>query len=93
MIYSNRLVTLHLKMATLLVFAGRWAEKRYHCTCVCTCMGIMKQFNAITLFLKSCTVLCVCTGKSIFSGFILTMQFIEKQHNLTLKALILLEIF
>ena len=43
-------------MATLLVFAGRWAEKRYHCTCVCTCMGIMKQFNAITLFLKSCSM-------------------------------------
>ena len=32
-------------------------------------------------------------GKSIFSGFIPTMQFIEKQHNLTLKALILSKLF
>ena len=27
--------------------------------------------------------------QSIFSDFIPTMQFVEKQHNLTLKALIL----
>ena len=32
---------------------------------------------------------CGCTGKSIYSGFIQTMQFVEKQHTLTLKALIL----
>ena len=29
------------------------------------------------------------TGKSFFSGFIHTMQFVEQQHNLKLKALIL----
>ena len=34
-------------------------------------------------------ILCGCTGKGIFSGFIQTMQFVEKQHNLTLKTLIL----
>ena len=27
-------------------------------------------------------ILCGCTGKGIFSGFIQTMQFVEKQHNL-----------
>ena len=34
-------------------------------------------------------VLCGCTSKSIFSGFISTTQFVEKQHKLTLRALIL----
>ena len=29
-----------------------------------------------------------CTGKSILSSFIQTMQIAKKQHNLTLKALI-----
>ena len=38
-------------------------------------------------------LLCGCTVKSIYSGFIETMQFVEKQHNLTLKALILCKIF
>ena len=42
-------------------------------------------------FLKA--VLCGCIGKIIFSGFIPTMQFIEKQHNVTLKALILSSIY
>ena len=46
MIYLNRLVTLHDKMATQLVFAGRWTEKRHHSTFVC--MGVIKYFNAIT---------------------------------------------
>ena len=48
MIYSNSHVTLHLKMkmAIQLVFAGRWTEKRHHCTFVC--MSIIKYFNAIT---------------------------------------------
>ena len=32
-------------------------------------------------------VLCGCTGKSIFSAFVPTMQFFEKQQDLTLKAL------
>ena len=36
--------------------------------------------------------LCGCSCRSIFSGFIQTMQFIEKQHNLTLKALILYQV-
>ena len=80
MIYSNRLVTLHLKMATRLVFAGRWTEKRHHSTCTFVCLSIIKLFNAIT-FLKA--VLCGYTGKSIFRGFIPTMQFVEKQHNCT----------
>ena len=40
----------------------------------------MKFFNAI---------LCRYTGKRIFSGFIQTMQIVEKHHNLTLRALIL----
>ena len=71
-------------METRQVFAGRWTEKRHHSTFVC--MSIIKYFNAIT-FKKA--VLCRCTGKSIFSGFIPTMQFNEKQHNLTLKTLIL----
>ena len=84
MIYSNRLVTFHLKMATRLVFVGRRTEKRHHSTFLC--LSIIKQFNAIT-FLKA--VLCGYTGKSIFNGFIPTIQFIEKQHILTLKALIL----
>ena len=35
-------------------------------------------------------ILCGSTGKSIFSGFIPTMQFVEKQHNLRLEALLLL---
>ena len=34
-------------------------------------------------------MLCGFTGKRIISGFTQTMQFVEKQHNLTLKALIL----
>ena len=38
MIYSNILVTLHLKMATRLVVAGRWTEKRHHSTFVCLCI-------------------------------------------------------
>ena len=74
-------------MATRLVFAGRWTEKRHHSTFLC--LSIIKQFNAIT-FLKA--VLCGYTGKSIFSCFIVTMQFIEKQHNLTLKVLILFQV-
>ena len=69
-------------MATRLVFAGKWIDKRHHSTFVC--LSIIKYFNAITF------LLCGYTGKSIFSGFIPTMQFVEKQHNLTLKALILL---
>ena len=40
-------------MATRLVFAGRWTEKRHHFTFVC--MSIMKKFNAITFF-TSCTM-------------------------------------
>ena len=81
MIYSNRLVTLHLTMATRLVFSVRWTEKRHHSTFLC--LSIIKLFNATT-FLKA--ILCGYTGKGIFSGFIPTMQFIEKQHNITLKA-------
>ena len=50
-------------------------------------MNIIKLFNAST-FQKA--ELCGCTGKSIFSGFIPTMQFLEKQHNSTLKALFLM---
>ena len=38
MIYSNRLVTLLLKMATWLVFAGRWTEKRLHSAFVYFCI-------------------------------------------------------
>ena len=30
-----QIVTLHLKMAKMLVLAGRWTEKRYHCKFVC----------------------------------------------------------
>ena len=71
-------------MATQIIFAGCWTEKRHNFTFVC--MIIIKKFNAITL-LKA--VLCGCTDKSIFSVFILTMQFFEKMHNSTLKALIL----
>ena len=70
-------------MATRLVFAGRWTEK-HHSTFVCLCL--IKKFNATT-FLKA--VLCGYTGKYIFSGFIPKMQFVVKQHNLTLTALIL----
>ena len=84
MIYSNRLVTLHLKMATRLVFASRWTEKRHHSTFVY--LSVIKWVNAIT-FLK--VVLCGFTDKSIFSGFIPMMQFVEKHHNLNLKAPIL----
>ena len=71
-------------MATRLVFAGRWTEKHYHSTFVC--LFIIKKFSAIT-FLKA--ALCGYTGKSIFIFFNSSMQFVEKQHNLTLKALIL----
>ena len=71
-------------MATRLFFAGRWTEKHHHSTFVC--LSIIKVFHAIT-FLKA--VLCGCTGKNIFSGFIPNMQFVEKQHILMLKALIL----
>ena len=39
-------------------------------------------------FLKA--VLCGCTGKCIFSGFNLTVQFIENQYNSMLEALTLL---
>ena len=67
-------------MATRLDFASRWTDSTF------LCLNIFKKFNAIT-FLKA--VLCGYTDKSIFSGFIPTIQFIEKQHNLTLKALIL----
>ena len=35
MVYSNRLVTVLLKMATRLVFAGRLTEKLYQCKYVC----------------------------------------------------------
>ena len=83
MIYSNRLLTLHLKMATRRAFASRWTEKRYHCTFNCV-YGYNKVVQC-NYMLKSCG----CTGKSTFNGFIPTMQFVEKQHNLTLKALIL----
>ena len=65
-------------MATWLVFAGRWTEKRYHCKFVC--MRCIKLHSAMTFSKAS---LCGCTGKSIFSSFIPTMQFVEKQHNLT----------
>ena len=34
-------------------------------------------------------ILCRYTGKRILSGFIQTMQIVEKHHNLTLRALIL----
>ena len=44
------------------------------------------NYNAIAT-LKA--ILCGCTGKRIFIGFIQTMHFVEKQHNLTLKALII----
>ena len=64
-------------MATQRVFTGRWTEKRHHSTFVCLSITFIKA------------VLCVCYGKGIFIGFIATMQFVEKQHNLTLKALIL----
>ena len=37
-------------------------------------------------------ILCGCTGKTNFSGFVQTMHFVEKQHKLTLKALILCKI-
>ena len=74
-IYSSRIVTLHLKMATLLIFAGRWTEKGHHFAYVS--MSIIKQFNAIT-FQKF--ALCGCNGKSIFSGFILTLKLGQKQH-------------
>ena len=50
-------------------------------------VSIIKQFNAITFFKA---VLCGCIDKSIFSGFIPTMQFIEKQHHLTFNTFILL---
>ena len=80
MIYSNRLVVLHIKMATRLVFAGRWTEKRRHCTFVF--MGIIQYQNAITC-LKA--LLCGCTCKNIFRVSIQPMQFVGKQHNLTLK--------
>ena len=36
--------------------------------------------------IKQVTVVC---GKSVFSGFIPTIQFVEKHHHLTIKALIL----
>ena len=72
-------------MTTRLIFACRWTEKGNHFTFVC--MSILKLFNAIT-FLKA--VLCICTGKSTFNGLIQTMQFVEKQHNLTLKAPLIL---
>ena len=68
----KRLVTLHLNMATRLVFAGRWTEKRHH---------------------SEQSLLCGYTGKSIFSGYIPTMQFVEKLHNSTLKARVLYKSF
>ena len=71
-------------MATQLVFVCRLTEKGYHCTFVF--MSTIKYYNAIAT-LK--TILCGCTGKRIFIGFIQTMHFVEKQHNLTLKALII----
>ena len=82
--YSNRPVTLHFNIATRRVYTGGLTEKRYHCTLVC--MNIMKQYNVITS-LKD--VIRGCTEKSIFSGFIQTIWFAEKQHDFTLKALIL----
>ena len=84
MIYSNRLLTLHLKMATRLVVAGKWTDIRYHCKFVC--MNKIKLIQSNDIF-EHYTMLRY--DKSIFSGFIQMMQFVEKQHNLTLKALIL----
>ena len=47
-------------------------------------MSIIKELNAIT---AAKAVLCGFTGQIIFGGFIPTMQFVGKQHNLTLKVL------
>ena len=52
-------------MATRPVIAGRWTKKGHHSTFVC--MSITKKINAIA-YQKA--VLCGCTGKSSFSGFI-----------------------
>ena len=49
-----------LKMATRLVFAGRWTEKRYHSKFVS--MSKIKYYNTMTF---SKDILCGCTGKSI----------------------------
>ena len=49
-------------MATRRVFAGRWPEKRYKCTCLF--ISIIKLYNAMT---SSIAIQCGTTGKSIFS--------------------------
>ena len=77
-------------MAARLVFAGSWSEKLHHFTFVCM-NNLTKVVQCNYIFKK--TVLYGYTVKSVFSGFIPTMPFVIKQHNFTLKALILFVLF
>ena len=61
-------------MATRLVFASKWTEKRYHCKF--ECISKIKLYYVDIL------------AKVFKVGFFRKMQFVEKQHTLTLKALI-----
>ena len=69
-------------MATRLVFAGRWTEKRHNFTFVC--MSITS--SSMQLHFKSCAMWMY--WHQYLQWFYSDNAVYLKQHNLTLKALI-----